>query len=78
VVTAYEISTRESETTVRLKDGETLVIGGLYNSEDLKSTLKVPLLGDIPLIGNLFKSTSTSKDETEIIVLLRPTIAKNE
>jgi len=73
----YEISTRQSETTVRLKDGETLVIGGLYNSSEHKSTLKVPFLGDIPLLGNLFKSTTTEKHDTEIIVLLKPTIAPN-
>lgn len=74
----YEISTRESETTVRLRDGETLVIGGLYNSHDNKTMVKVPFLGDIPLLGNLFRSTNKSKDDTEIIVLLRPTIAKSE
>jgi type IV pilus assembly protein PilQ len=74
----YEISTRESETTVRLQDGETLVIGGLYNSTNKKSSVKVPLLGDIPLIGNLFKSKSLDKQDTEIIVLLKPTIAKSQ
>jgi type IV pilus secretin PilQ/predicted competence protein len=70
----YEISTREAETTVRLQDGETLMIGGLYNTKESKSTLKVPFLGDLPLIGNLFKSTNVGKRDTEIIVLLRPTI----
>lgn len=77
-VTAYEISTRESETTVRLQDGETLIIGGLYNSTDIQSTAKVPLLGDLPLIGQFFKSKSSEKRDTEIIVILRPTIVKNQ
>jgi type IV pilus secretin PilQ/predicted competence protein len=73
----YEISTRESATTVRLQDGETLVIGGLYNSSEKKSVLKVPYLGDIPLVGSLFRSSNKSKEDTEIIVLLKPTIAKS-
>jgi len=75
---AYKISTREAETTVRLQDGETLVIGGLYNSTDNKTLLKVPFLGDIPLLGNLFRTKNTNKQDTEIIVLLRPTIATND
>lgn len=77
-VEAYEISTRESETTVRLQDGETLVIGGLYNSIAHQSMIKVPFLSDIPLLGNLFKAKSTQKRDTEIIVLLRPTIDKSK
>lgn len=74
----YEVSTRESETTVRLQDGDTLVIGGLYNSNVNKTMVKVPFFGDIPLLGNLFRSSTKSSSDTEVIVLLRPTIAKSE
>lgn len=73
----YEISTRESETTVRLLDGETLMIGGLYNTKENRSLLKVPFLGDLPVLGSLFRSKTVSKRDTEIIVLLRPTIVTN-
>lgn len=74
----YEVSTRESETTVRLQDGDTLVIGGLYNSNINKTMIKVPFFGDIPLLGNLFRSSTKSSNDTEVIVLLRPKIAKSE
>ncbi|MEM5768568.1 MAG: secretin N-terminal domain-containing protein [Bacillota bacterium] len=74
----YEVSTRESETTVRLQDGDTLVIGGLYNSNINKTMVKVPFFGDIPLLGNLFRSSTGRSNDTEVIVLLRPTIAKSE
>ena len=70
------IRTRQAETTLRVKDGETIVIGGLIQKEDRKNVIKVPLLGDIPIIGNLFKSTSVEKRETELMIFITPRILK--
>lgn len=68
------IRTRQAETTLRVKNGETIVIGGLIQREDRKNVTKVPLLGDIPLIGNLFKSTNIEKRETELMIFITPKI----
>jgi general secretion pathway protein D len=68
------IRTRQAETTLRVKNGETIVIGGLIQREDRKNVIKVPLLGDIPIIGNLFRSTSIEKRETELIIFITPKI----
>ena len=51
---------REATTTVRVKDGETLVISGLINDQDVKTVQKVPLLGDIPFFGQLFRNTAAA------------------
>ncbi|MBM3493561.1 MAG: hypothetical protein FJX72_04455 [Armatimonadetes bacterium] len=68
------ISTRRAETTVRVKDGETVMIGGLTQRQDYKTRTKVPLLGDIPLLGALFQSTKTSSVNTELVVFVTPHI----
>jgi len=67
-------SNRTAVTTVYLKDGHTLVIGGLKSATKFESETKVPLLGDIPLLGFLFRSTSTSKNETTVEFHIRPRI----
>jgi len=72
----YRITTREAETTVCMKDGETIVIGGLIGSEESKTNSKVPFLNDLPLIGTLFKSAHNSKTETEVIIFLTATVVK--
>lgn len=59
---------------VRIKDGETLVIGGLIGEEEQKTIGKVPVLGDIPLIGTLFRSTSSTKKKTEMVIMITPKI----
>lgn len=63
---------RATETTVRVKDGETIVISGLKNSRFEHSVSKVPLLGDIPIIGNLFKKSTTRESQDEFIVIITP------
>ena len=55
---------------VRIKDGETLVIGGLISEEEQKTVGKVPVLGDIPLIGTLFRSTSSEKKKNEMVIMI--------
>ncbi len=74
---AYSFQKRSADTTVRLKDGETMVIGGLISSEEIKSMSKVPFLGDIPILGNLFKSIHTSKNNSEIFIILRASVIKD-
>jgi pilus assembly protein CpaC len=63
---------RNATAVVNIPSGMTMVIGGLINSEDSKTIKKIPLLGDIPIIGEFFKSTSHSRDKRELIILLTP------
>ena len=67
------ITTTEAETTVMVKDGTTVLIGGLIKDKEVTTTDKVPLLGDIPVIGDLiFKSKSREIDKTELVIFLTP------
>lgn len=59
---------------IRIKDGETLVIGGLIQETEQKTVNKIPLLGDLPLVGTLFRSTSTSKAKNELVIMITPKI----
>jgi type IV pilus assembly protein PilQ len=71
-------ASRKAETTVRLRDGETLVIGGLVSEKNGESVTKVPLLGDIPLLGWLFKSTSATKTKSSLYIFVTPRVMENE
>jgi len=73
-----QISTREARTTVSVKSGETLAIGGLLRDNEIISGSKIPLLGDLPIIGHLFKHRKKTKERTEIVILLSPRIVKAE
>ena len=66
--------TREMTTDVQLKDGETLVIGGLIQHDITKLVAEVPLLSSIPILGGLFKSKKFNDDETELVIFLTPYI----
>jgi type IV pilus assembly protein PilQ len=68
------IGTREAETTVIVSNGETVVIGGLITEDDRKLGTQVPLLGDIPVIGQLFKRNYDTKERSELLVFLTPQI----
>lgn len=59
---------------VRIRDGETLVLGGMVQEEDAKTVKKIPLLGDLPLIGAAFRSESTSKTKSELVIMITPKI----
>lgn len=72
------VNQREAQTTVSVKDGETVVLGGILRSTVQSTVNKVPLLGDIPLLGNLFKSNSTTKNKTELLVFLTPRIVRSD
>ena len=67
---AYRITTRQAKTRVRIPDGETLVIGGLMDRRTVRQWQKVPILGDIPLIGKLFQHSRKTKDEVELYILV--------
>ena len=70
-----EISKRTASTTVRLNDGETIVIGGLVQSTTAETKAKIPILGSIPIIGDLFfTSQKKTADETELIIYITPKI----
>jgi general secretion pathway protein D len=71
------INKREIKTSVIVDDGGTIVLGGLIDDAVQESVSKVPLLGDIPILGNLFKSTSTSVSKRNLMVFIRPTIIRD-
>ena len=68
---------RNIKTTVLVEDGETIVLGGLIDDDVQESVKKVPFLGDIPLLGRLFKTTSITRTKRNLMVFLRPTIVRN-
>ncbi len=59
---------------VRIKDGETLVIGGLIQENETKTVGKIPILGDLPIIGAAFRSSTTSKTKNELVIMITPKI----
>ncbi|HYE78636.1 MAG TPA: type II and III secretion system protein, partial [bacterium] len=73
---APELNTREVSTFVRVPNHRSLVLGGLINTETEERTFKTPILGDIPIIGGLFKRTRKDKDRTEIIIIITPHIVE--
>ncbi len=71
------INKREIKTTVMADDGATVILGGLIDEDVQESVQKVPVLGDIPFIGHLFKSTNNTKRKRNLMVFLRPTIVRD-
>lgn len=67
---------RESDTLVRARSGEIVMIGGLMKTSTIENKTKVPLLGDLPLLGNLFTNVNQSTVKTELVILLRPTVVE--
>ena len=72
------INKREIETTVTVDDGEILALGGLLDDNERKTIERIPLLSDIPGIGELFKSRSKSRSKTNLMVFIRPTILRSK
>jgi type II secretory pathway component GspD/PulD (secretin) len=66
--------TRTASTMVRVRDGQTIVIGGLQQEEERRIRTKVPLLGDIPLVGALFRSSDTVKNKTDLVIFITPRV----
>lgn len=67
-------SIRESDSVIRARDGDVVVIGGLMKSNTSDVTSKVPFLGDIPALGHLFRNTNQLTQKTELVILLKPTV----
>ncbi len=72
------IDTSTAETTVMVKDGSTIIIGGLCREEKVSSSAGVPFLSKIPLIGLIFSTTSNAKERTELLVMLTPHVVSGE
>ena len=72
----YRITSRMADTNVRMFSGETLVIGGLINEEEQNTLQKIPFLGDLPLLGNLFRNRTKKSSKVEVILLLTPHITE--
>ena len=71
------LNKRSFETVLTVDDGEILAIGGLLNDDERKTIERIPLLSDIPLLGELFKSRSRSRSKTNLMVFIRPTVLRN-
>ena len=74
---AYQVGTRNANTTLRLRDGETQVLAGLINDEDRRSAVKVPGASRLPLIGRLFSNNNDTVNKTEIVLLITPRVIRN-
>ena len=72
----YQIGTRNAATALRLKDGETQILAGLISDEDRRTANRVPGIGDLPVIGRLFSSTSDTLTKSEIVLLITPRIVR--
>jgi len=77
-IVAPRTSQRDTDTEVTVRDGEVVVLGGLMRDNITTTVNKVPLLGDIPIIGHLFRSTSHDKQKTELMVFLIPHVVDND
>jgi type IV pilus assembly protein PilQ len=71
------INTNKLKTQVLIGDGETLVLGGIFKVEREQSIVKVPLLGDIPLLGHLFQRKLNTEDKLELLVFITPKIIRD-
>jgi len=71
------VNQREAETTVSAKDGETIILGGIISNQVTSTVNKLPLLGDIPVLGNLFRSTNHDNQKTELLVFLTPRVVRD-
>jgi general secretion pathway protein D len=74
---AYQVGTRNTATTLRLRDGETQVLAGLISDEDRRNASQVPGVSKMPVLGRLFKSTDDNVSKTEIVLLMTPRVVRN-
>lgn len=73
---AFRIGTRNAETFMLLRDGETAILGGLIRDEDRNTTVRVPLLGDIPILGYLFRALDRSVGRTDVLLTITPRVVR--
>jgi len=74
---AYQVGTRNSSTTLRLRDGETQILAGLISNEDRRNSTQVPGLSNLPVAGRLFQSKDDTANKTEIVMLITPRVVRN-
>jgi type II secretory pathway component GspD/PulD (secretin) len=74
---APRVATRSATTTLTVRDGQTIVLGGLISREERQTQIKIPLLGDIPIVGELFRFRTTDRRESEVVFLITPQIAQD-
>lgn len=72
------LASREADAVINVRSGMTMAIGGLLNSQDGKTVTKIPLLGDIPIIGQFFRHTQKTRDNRELLILITPTLVSDE
>lgn len=72
----FGLSTRKSDTTIELKDGETFMIAGLLSREEADTLSKIPWAGDIPVLGSLFRNTNRSRRDSELIIVVTPHVVR--
>ena len=77
-LTAPTFSKRSAETVVTVKDGETVVIGGLITTREDEREVKVPILGDLPILGPLFRSTTSERRRSELLIILTVDVIRDE
>ena len=70
------LKTRRAQTTIELGDGQSFVLGGLLNNEETESLSKIPYIGDIPILGALFRYTETSRKKTELVIVATVSLVK--
>ena len=70
------VDTRKVQTQVLVDNGQTVVLGGIYEQNSVDSVEKVPFFGDIPLLGRLFRNNSTTNDKTELLIFVTPKISE--
>jgi len=74
----FAIDTKHVQTQVLIDNGGTVVIGGIYTQQDREMVNKVPFLGDVPVLGNLFKNRARTNDKTELLIFLTPKILNDK
>ncbi len=72
------LTVRRATSTLHMADGETLVIGGLYSNTSIRQVERIPLLSQIPVLGEFFKNTVTRKEENELLILIQPEIVRSD
>lgn len=73
----YQLGTRNASTVLRLRDNETQVLAGLISDEDRRSAVRIPLIGELPVVGRLFGSNRTDVRKSEIVLLMTPRVVRN-
>ncbi len=74
---AFRLGTRNANTTLRVRDGETQILAGLIQRDERQTSARVPGLGDLPVVGRLFSNTSDNQSRTEIVLLITPRVVRN-